>query len=125
MMNSLTNSYISMFTERSVYIKNAVNRCLDYWAPEQAPLILLFSVIGKSLVNQFNMFNDADKAMLFQHIEDGMLSNDDDLATAVATGLVESLVNASDGNDELWGKIVQNLGIESQKHAIAWRNFGQ
>ncbi len=79
MMKNLVNNYISIFTEQSVYIKNAVNRCLDYWAPEQAPLILLCSVIGKSIANQFNILNESEKTILFQHIEDGMLSNDDDL----------------------------------------------
>ncbi|WP_330985920.1 MULTISPECIES: DUF7674 family protein [Enterobacterales] len=124
MKNSTTN-YIRVFTEKSEYIKNAVNICLEYWSPEEAPLILLFASIGKALANQFDELSDTERELLFQHVEDGMLSNDDDLATAVATGLVESIVNASNGNDELWRRIEKKLGSESQKHAIAWRNFGQ
>lgn len=124
-MTKLINDYVGVFTQRSEHIKNAVNRCVEYWLPEEAPLILLFTTIGKALVKQLDALSDDEKTLLFQHIEDGMLSNEDELATAVATGLVESLVTASDGNDELWKDIEQHLGSESNKHAIAWKNFGQ
>lgn len=124
-MTKLINDYVGVFTQRSEHIKNAVNRCVEYWLPEQAPLILLFSAIGKVLVKQLATLSDDEKTVLFQHIEDGMRSNEDELATAVATGLVESLVTASDGNDELWGNIEKYLGRESNKHAVAWKNFGQ
>ena len=124
-MTKLINDYVGVFTQRSDHIKNAVIRCVEYWLPEQAPLILLFSTIGKVLVKQLDALNDDEKTFLFQHIEDGMCSNEDELATAVATGLVESLVTASDGNDVLWKDIEQHLGSESNKHAIAWKNFGQ
>ena len=124
-MTNLINDYVGVFTQRSEHIKNAVNRCVEYWLPEQAPLILLLTTIGKVLVKQLDALSDDEKTLLFQHIEDGMLSNEDELATAVATGLVESLVAASDSNDELWRDIEQYLGSESNKHAIAWKNFGQ
>jgi hypothetical protein len=124
-MTKLINDYVGVFTQRSEHIKNAVNRCVEYWLPEQAPLILLFSAIGKVLAKQLATLSDDEKTVLFQHIEDGMRSNEHELATAVATGLVESLVTASDGNDELWGNIEKYLGRESNKHAVAWKNFGQ
>jgi len=54
-----------------------------------------------------------------------MCSEKDELATAVATGLVESLVTASDENEELWKEIESCLQPESKKHALAWKNFGQ
>ncbi|MDK9357372.1 MULTISPECIES: hypothetical protein [Lelliottia] len=124
-MTRLLNDYIGVFTQRSEHIKNAVNRCVEYWAPEQVPLILLLSTVGKALIKQLDVLSENEKTVLFQHIEDGMRSDEDELATAVATGLVESLVTASDGNDELWRAIERYLGRESNKHAVAWKNFGQ
>ncbi|MCE0813333.1 hypothetical protein [Buttiauxella sp. S04-F03] len=124
-MKKSINDYVAVFTQRSEPIRNAVYQCVEYWLPEQAPLILLFSTIGKAYVKQFDVLSEVEKTLLFQHIEDGMRSDDDELATAVATGLVESLVTASDGNDEQWGYIQQHLGSESNKHAVAWKNFGQ
>ncbi|GAB7263868.1 hypothetical protein DZJ_04180 [Dickeya ananatis] len=44
-----------------------------------------------------------------------MMSDNDDLATAVATGLIESLVTATDGNESVWKEIESNLHAESKK----------
>ncbi|MNJ81998.1 hypothetical protein D3C77_811110 [compost metagenome] len=54
-----------------------------------------------------------------------MRSDNDELATAVATGLVESLVTASDENESVWKEIEAYLHVESKKHALAWKKFGQ
>lgn len=54
-----------------------------------------------------------------------MCSEEDELNKAVTTGLVESLVTASDENKKLWKEIESNLQPESKKHALAWKNFGQ
>jgi hypothetical protein len=77
------------------------------------------------LVNQLGSLNQLEKSALFQHIEAGMRSDNDELATAVATGLVESLVTASDENESAWKEIEGYLYGESKKHALAWKNFGQ
>lgn len=121
----LINDFVDLFIQRSEHINNAVKQCVEYWLPEEAPPILLLSTIGKALVKQFDTLSENDKDLFFKHIENGMQSNEDKLAIAVATGLVESLVTASDGNDELWRKIEQHLGSESYRHAVAWKNFGQ
>ena len=93
--------------------------------PDPPPTILLFSLVGKALVNQLASLNHSEKSALFQHIETGMRSDNDELATAVATGLVESLVTASDENESVWKEIEAYLHVESKKHALAWKNFGQ
>ncbi|WP_145476093.1 DUF7674 family protein [Yersinia similis] len=124
-MDKYFNDYIFVFTQLSEYVKKEVDQCVEYWLPESPPMILLFSRIGKVLVNQFSELNEAEKYVISQHIEDGMQSDNDELATAVATGLIESLVTATDENEELWKAIEAWLHIESRKHAIAWKNFGQ
>ncbi|MNE93909.1 hypothetical protein D3C80_1918170 [compost metagenome] len=116
---------MSFFTQASEYIKNEVNRCVEYWLPDPPPTILLFSLVGKALVNQLASLNHSEKSALFQHIETGMRSDNDELATAVATGLVESLVTASDENESVWKEIEAYLHVESKKHALAWKKFGQ
>lgn len=42
-----------------------------------------------------------------------------------ATGLVESLVTASDENESVWKEIEAYLHVESKKHALAWKKLGQ
>lgn len=125
MMDNYIDDYLSFFTQASEHIKNEVNKCVEYWLPDPPPTILLFSLVGKALVNQLDSLNHLEKSALFQHIETGMRSDNDELATAVATGLVESLVTASDENESVWKEIEAYLHVESKKHALAWKNFGQ
>lgn len=125
MIDNYIDDYLSFFTQASEYMKNEVNRCVEYWLPDPPPTILLFSLVGKALVNQLASLSHSEKSALFQHIETGMRSDNDELATAVATGLVESLVTASDENESVWKEIEAYLHVESKKHALAWKNFGQ
>ncbi|QRN40176.1 hypothetical protein [Pectobacterium carotovorum] len=115
------NEYLSMFTQRSEYIKNEVNQSIEYWLPDPPPAILLFSLVGKALVNQLALLRESDKLNFFQHIEMGINSENTDLAT----GLVEALVTASDEDESVWGKIENYLHSESKNHALSWRNFGK
>lgn len=117
--------FMSILTKKHEYLKNGVAKCVEYWMPEAPAPILLFSVVGKSIVNHLNFFNENEKLSLFQPIELGMNSDNEELAIAVATGLVESLVTASDANELVWKEIEYYLHVESKKHALAWKNFGQ
>lgn len=117
--------YLSFFSKISEIIENEINVCSQYWYPEPPPSILLFSRVGKALVSQMELLNEQDKVNIFRHIESGMKSENDMLATAVATGLVESLVNSTDENEDRWKDVEGYLLTESKKHALAWREFGQ
>lgn len=124
-MDNKTIEFISIVTGQYEFLKNDVTKCVEYWMPEVPAPILLFSVVGKSIVNHLNFFNENEKLSIFQHIELGMTSDNEELAIAVATGLVESLVTASDANELVWKEIEYYLHVESKKHALAWKNFGQ
>jgi hypothetical protein len=124
-MENYINDYLSFFTLQSGKIKDAVEQCVEYWFPETPPEILLFSKVGRALATQLLMLSTAEKNLFFQYIESGICSENDKLATAVATGLIESMVTASDENDELWKEMEICLQPESKKHALAWKNFGQ
>ncbi|MCA6963831.1 hypothetical protein [Pectobacterium odoriferum] len=124
-MDKYINEYLSVFTQKSEYIKNEVNQSIEYWLPDPPPTILLFSLVGKALVKQLALLRESDKLIFFQHIEMGINSENADLATAVATGLVEALVTASDEDESVWGKIENYLHSESKNHALSWRDFGK
>ncbi|KHS81747.1 hypothetical protein V6M93_14825 [Pectobacterium brasiliense] len=123
-MEKYINEYLSVFTQKSEHIKNEVNKSVKYWLPDNSPTILLFSLVGKALVNQLDFLRESDKLEFFQHIETGMLSDNADLSTAVATGIVEGLVTASDEGESMWKRIESYLHTESKKHALSWKFFG-
>ncbi|MCQ8230190.1 MULTISPECIES: hypothetical protein [Pantoea] len=124
-MKKKTDEFISFVIDRNEFLKNDVKKCLEYWMPDAPAPILLFSLVGKSIVKHLSFFNENEKLSLFQHIELGMTSDNEELAIAVATGLVEALVTASDANESVWKEIEYYLQVESKKHALAWKNFGQ
>ncbi|KHS75756.1 hypothetical protein RC94_10830 [Pectobacterium brasiliense] len=123
-MEKYINEYLSVFTQKSEHIKNEVNKSVKYWLPDNSPTILLFSLVGKALVNQLDFLRESDKLEFFQHIETGMLSDNADLSTAVATGIVEGLVTASDEDESMWKRIESYLHTESKNHALSWKFFG-
>lgn len=125
-MNKNLKEYLSLFFVLSDEIQILLNEFDHEWEnDEDPPYVFLFSKIGKVIANNVFLFDYKKQIEIFSHIESGINSDNEYLATAVATGLVEALVNVSDGNPELWNKIESHLGTESKKHAIAWKNFGQ
>ncbi|RBY08831.1 hypothetical protein DS983_26300 [Escherichia coli] len=82
----------------------------EYWHPETPPVVMLFSQIGKTIVKNFYEMGDIEREKIFKHVEDGMVSIDDELATVVATGLIEAIVTATDSNSLLWKDVSKFLG---------------
>ena len=98
--------------------------CRKHWLPEPPPTTVLFSEVGGAIAEQLDELADDVCLRVFSRIEEGMISVDAQLRTAVATGLVEAMVTSSDANRELWHKIRRWFGPCSLKHAEAWRGFG-
>ena len=124
-MDNYLIDYLGFFSLKSEPIKKTIEQAIKYWLPDSPPTILLFSQVGKTLAYQLALLSEMDKTNFFQHIESGLCSENDELATAVATGLIESLVTVSDENTALWKEIESCLQPESKKHFLAWKNFGQ
>lgn len=125
-MNKNFKEYLSPFFVLSDEIQILLNEFYDAWKGDNnPPYIYLYSNIGRIIANSVFLFDNKTQIEIFSHIESGINSDDEYLATAVATGLIEALVSESDNNTELWHIIENHLGIESKKHALAWKNFGQ
>lgn len=124
-MDQIINNYLKKMASFSTVILEKIESVNKYWSPEEPPVIVLFSQIGKTLARIYPSFENAQKESVFQHIEEGMTSTNDELATAVATGLIEAIVTSTDGDHLLWAKIEKSLGHKSKEHALAWKNFGQ
>ncbi|OCG76239.1 hypothetical protein A9G42_08345 [Gilliamella sp. Nev6-6] len=125
-MNNTLKEYLSYFFILSNEIEILLNEFEHEWGEdEDPPYIFLFSKVGKVIANNISYCDDKERLEIFSHIESGINSGDEYLSTAVATGLIEALVNTSDGNPELWDRIEDYLGTESKKYALAWKNFGQ
>lgn len=123
-MDKLIDEYIRFFMTNFPYFENDLEQYMKYWNTEEPLTILIFSRIGSSVLKNFDKMNEKEKKILFKHIEKGMISDSENLSIAVATGLIEAIVNRTNDDDEVWKKIVELLGEKSLRHALAWRNFG-
>jgi hypothetical protein len=124
-MNDQIIEYLNFLTEHYSFIENDIEKCKKRWFPRKPQTMFLFSRVGESIIKNLDLLNENEKMILFNHIENGVRSESNSLSTIVATGLVESLVTATDDNDDLWRELETLLGAESLNHALAWKNFGQ
>ncbi|MGR4036897.1 hypothetical protein LB437_21495 [Escherichia coli] len=123
-MNQYIANYIEKMASFSTVLSETVSLANEYWHPETPPVVMLFSQIGKTIVKIFMKWVIL-KEKIFKHVEDGMVSIDDELATVVATGLIEAIVTATDSNSLLWKDVSKFLGDKSKSHALVWKDFGQ
>lgn len=119
-MNTVCHEYIENLSQYSEGMKKVYNDVFEYWNPREPPLTILFGAIGDRIAEDFEIVEVENNSRIFHTIESAMLSNDTELVTAVATGLVESLVTRASQNEELLGRIWLMLGEQSRKHAEAW-----
>lgn len=105
-------------------LNEKLNRCLAHWGIESPPPIWAFGEVGDAIADNLEALPDETREKIFASIEIGMASPDDDLSTAMATGLIEALISHSDGKAGLWEQIERLLGPDSKKYALAWRSFG-
>lgn len=124
-MQKIIKDFLTEITSFSNSIKEEVDAVNKYWSPSEPPIIMLFARVGRKLVSIYPELDDNAKKNIFQYIEYGITSDNDDLATAVATGLIEAMVTTTDDYPSLWKQFEKLLGKASKEHALAWRNFGQ
>ena len=92
---------------------------MAHWHPDLPPIIVIFGYVGGEIELIFDSLSHADRTSLFALIEAGMQSADEDVAEAVATGLVESLVTGR----EAWGKLAPYCGPATRAHVGGWTTF--
>lgn len=95
---------------------------IDYWCPDLPPITIAYAELGHVIVDIFSSLDNEAKEKIFQHIENGINSNNDSLATAVATGLIEAIVSRSD-KDGSWPKILNYFLTYSREHAMRWHEY--
>ena len=93
---------------------------LDEWQPEAPPVTTLFAALGNRIAEEFGSAGVEANRRSFSLIEHAMESGDQELVTAVATGLIEALVTRAVQSEGLWDEMAPLLGPRSRHHAYAW-----
>ena len=98
-------------------------RDLDECTDPECPLpISLLGYFGGQIAKPYDTLAPGEWALLSALIEQGMASEDDDVSTAAATGLIEGLIHRAEAVEGLWPRIEVGLGSLARRYADAYRN---
>ena len=112
--------FIDALITLSPGLQAAYRDTIEYWAPDKPPITTLFAALGTRIAEDFDSAEPHTHERIFHLVETAMASNNVDLATAVATGLIEAIVATSYRKQGEWQRILPVLGELSRSHAIAW-----
>jgi hypothetical protein len=112
--------FVGLLSEASDGVQAAYQEVLNEWQPEGPPVTTLFDTLGDRIAEDFGSSEVDANRRIFSLIEQAMESGDQKLVTAVATGLIEALVNRAARSEGLWEEIASLLGPRSRHHAEAW-----
>jgi hypothetical protein len=121
-MTNATEDYLNNLVEILPALSTTREDTLSYWHPEEPPITTAFAEIGQSLADMFIKNTDEINIAIFSLIESGIVSEDEILGTAVATGLLEGIISRATRVPGLWEKILPFLGKNSLFHANGWMN---
>lgn len=121
-MNRKCEIFISDLVDVSPRLKDACNDVFDYWRPDHPPLTTLYSALGRQISDDFFSQESNVNDQIFFLIEAAMCSDDEELVTAVATGLIEAMAVHAASQEDKWKRIKMALGERSLQHAKVWMN---
>ena len=107
---------------RSAFLRDNCQDLEEYSDPECPLPISMLGYFGRQIAGQYDTLAPGEWVLLSALIEQGMASEDDDLSTAVATGLIEGLIHRAEAVEGLWPRIETGLGSLARSYADAYRN---
>jgi hypothetical protein len=122
-MDTIFCEFIDALVEQSPTLRSAYQETVDYWQPDEPPVTTLFAALGTRIAKAFDNIGPEINRKTFRLIEAAMTSGDDRLVTAMATGLIEGMIGATERQEGLWPRIAPMLGERSRRHAEAWLSF--
>ncbi len=117
-MEVACTQFVEELIKTSDLLQNELKDTYDDWLPDAPPVIIIFAALGHAIAHHFDQIDS--KEFLFQQIESAMISENQLLKTAVATGLLEALVAETGQTNTLWQQIEKLLGKYSKAHARCW-----
>lgn len=122
-MDTICREFIDALVGQSPALRSAYQETVDYWQPDEPPVTTLFAALGVRIAETFDDVGMDRHRQTFRLIEAAMTSGDDQLVTAVATGLLEGMIGATEQQVGLWPRIAPMFGERSRQHAEAWLSF--
>jgi len=93
------------------------------WGSEDPPLVFAMATLGQTLSSNIEDFSDDELRRLGCFVESILTGTDEIVATAIATGFLESLLAASSAGKLDFETIAPHLGVHSKQYCKAWDTF--
>lgn len=119
-MKATCQDFAVAIARQSPTLQSAYNETRSYWSPDQPPVTILFAALGDQIAEDFDRNGVDANEQLFGQIEAAMASGDEELVTAVATGLIEAVASKLAHDSEALQRVLTMFGELSRKHAGAW-----
>lgn len=113
---------VGMILRHSRHIEESHSQLVSSWLPDDPPVTIVFANIGRCLIHLYSNASAATPFRdLFGVIEELMIDGDESVQSAVATGLLEALLNeaAIRGTTDL----VSLFGPNTRAYCQAWDSF--
>jgi hypothetical protein len=107
---------------KSAFLQEHCHDLEQHRDPGEETPIGMMGDFGLEIASGYETMTPAERTLILGLIEQGLLSHDEDVSTAVATGLIEGLIHRAEVIDGRWEKIEPDLGPEARAYADAYRN---
>ena len=119
-MEASCRSFIVGLVGQSPGLEAAYRETIEYWSPDEPPVTTLFAALGNQIAEDLDKVSVIDQTRTFQLIETAMVTGDEKLVTAVATGLIEAILGKVSQQEHACQRVMRMFGSLSRKHAEAW-----
>lgn len=97
----------------------------EYMDPECPLPIALLGKFGGEIAENYDVITPNEWKSLSATIEEGLASDNNNVSTAVATGLIEGMIHRAEAVENLWSRIEAGLGPRARSYAQAYCRVGQ
>lgn len=120
-MKETCREFLQALVNGSDVLQRTLHEAIAYWHPGDPPTTVLFAELGRAVVEEFDREDLNSRKKQFCLIEDAMKSDDAELRSAVAAGLIEAMIGRAVRNG-VWERVCAELGSYSRRYAEAWIN---
>lgn len=114
---------IEAMLSASAVLRGECRSLVDEAEPHCPLPTVLMGEMGQVVAEGWDAIPADEWTRLSALIEGALASDDDDLGTAVATGLIEGLIHRAEAIGGLWPRVEAALGPEARDYADAYRRM--
>lgn len=109
--------------QSSSRLRSEIESVTNDWRPDAPPSTVLYAALGRQIAAASEDRDDGEKNRIFDAVEECLVSGDEEVQDAVATGLLEALLHASSAGNFEFRLVASCLGEKSKQYCRAWDHF--